>query len=308
LNVATSTTPSDQERREEKCAPYEDLRYTLLLRAQNSYMERSSLGITDASTSLCQVLLDREQPVPKESLFDHDVFENVCGHVGNRNKAKVIQDISRLIVPAAETLARRIKGLECLVESVNEGWNNSIPLTGTHPQPDYAVGFKLEAFSEDHLAKLSPFIDDVFTGDQSFFKATYYMYFPFLSCEVGCGSTSLDIADRKNAHSMTLAVRAVVELFRAVNRADVVHRQILAFSISHDHQAVRIYGHYAVIDGDDVKYYRHPIRKFDLTELNGRDKWTAYKFTRNIYELWVPAHLKRIFSALDELPSKPAVR
>jgi hypothetical protein len=93
-----------------------------------------------------------------------------------------------------------------------------------------------------------------------------------------------------------------------VNRADVVHRQILAFSISHDHQAVRIYGHYAVIGGDDVKYYRHPIRKFDLTELNGRDKWTSYKFTRNVYELWVPAHLKRISSAIDQLPSKSVMR
>jgi hypothetical protein len=175
LNVATSTTPSDQERREEKCAPYEDPWYTLLLRAKNSYMERSSLGITDASTSLCQVLLDHEQPVPKESLFDHDIFEDVCGRVGNRNQARVVQDISRLIVPSAEMLAFRIKNLEFLVESVNEGWNNSIPLTGTHPQPDYAVGFKLEAFSKNQLGKLSPFIGDVFTGDQSFFKATYYM-------------------------------------------------------------------------------------------------------------------------------------
>lgn len=40
---------------------------------------------------------------------------------------------------------------------------------------------------------------------------------------------------------MTLAVRAIVELFRAVEREGGVSRQIFAFSISHDYQSVRIY-------------------------------------------------------------------
>ncbi|KAK4206103.1 hypothetical protein QBC37DRAFT_242996, partial [Rhypophila decipiens] len=108
--------------------------------------------------------------------------------------------------------------LKHLVESVNEGWNNSIPFTSTRPQPDYSVGFRREAFTDDQLIKLSPFIGDFITGDQSLFMATYYMYFPFLTCEVKCGAAALDIADRQNAHSMTLAVRAIVELFRAVKR------------------------------------------------------------------------------------------
>ena len=54
---------------------------------------------------------------------------------------------------------------------------------------------------------------DFITGDRSFFKATYYMYFPFLTCEVKCGAAALEIADRQNAYSMTLAVRGIVELF-----------------------------------------------------------------------------------------------
>jgi len=66
---------------------------------------------------------------------------------------------------------------------------------------------------------------------------------------------------------------------------------------------VRIWGHYAVIDGDDVKYYRHPIRKFDFTELNGKEKWTAYTFVRNIYGLWLPKHFERICDIIDMLPA-----
>ncbi|KAG8415721.1 hypothetical protein J3458_009544 [Metarhizium acridum] len=302
-NSGTSTTPSDQKPREEKSAPYRDPRYELLLQTKHSYMDASNLGITDSSKRLVQSLLDSDQSVPQHTIFSDSVFADACRNLHGRNEARVVQDFSRLIVPSAETLALRSKSLKNFTESVNEGWNNSISLTGTRPQPDYSVGFRREAFSDDQLAKLAPFIGDFISGDQSFFMGTYYMYFPFLTCEVKCGAAALDVADRQNAHSMTLAVRGVVELFRAVKRENEVHRQILAFSISHDHRLVRIYGHYPVIDGKDTKYYRHPIHEFSFTALDGKEKWTAYRFTRNVYDLWLPSHSKRICSAIDQLPS-----
>lgn len=40
-----------------------------------------------------------------------------------------------------------------------------------------------------------------------------------------CGAAALDTADRQNAHIMTLAVRAIVKLFRAVKREDEVNQQ-----------------------------------------------------------------------------------
>jgi hypothetical protein len=132
--------------------------------------------------------------------------------------------------------------------------------------------------------------------------ATWQMYFPFLTCEVKCGAAALDVADRQNAHSMTLAVRGIVELFRLVRREKELHREILAFSISHDDSSVRIYSHYPVINGKDTAYYRHPIHKFDFTALDGKEKWTAYKFTKNVYDIWMPMHFKRICSVIDNLP------
>src|ERR1700738_3544338 len=132
--------------------------------------------------------------------------------------------------------------------------------------------------------------------------ATYYMYFPFLTCEVKCGAAALDIADRQNAHSMTMAVRGIVELFRIVRREKELHREILAFAISHDHRTVRIYGHYAIIDRSKTTFYRHPIHEFSFAELDCKKKWTAYKFTKNIYDIWMPVHFKRICSVIDELP------
>lgn len=299
----TTVTPSDQRPREEKSAPYRDQRYETLLEIRGSYMSKAPLGLASVSQALCRSLLEETQPVPSDTLFRDDIFETTCQKVHSKNEARVIQDITRLIVPSAEGLATYGAGhLDILTESVNEGWNNSIPITKPRPQPDYSVGFGRYAFSKDHLAKLSPFIGDFLSGDQSFFMATYYMYFPFLTCEVKCGAAALDIADRQNAHSMTIAVRAVVELFRAVKREEEVNRQILAFSISHDHRMVRIYGHYPVMDGKDTKYYRHLIREFGFTEMEGREKWAAYRFTKNVYDIWMPDHFKSICTAIDELP------
>ncbi|KAE9964414.1 hypothetical protein BLS_008385 [Venturia inaequalis] len=300
----SSTTPSDQKPREVKSAPYQDPRYKLLLSTKGSFMEKSDLDITQKSKKSYLNLFDTKQTVPKDTLFRNDLFERTCQNIQDKNETRVIRDISLLVVPSAETLATYgADHLNILIESTNEGWNNSLPLTGTRPQPDFSVGFKREAFTKEQLDKLAPFIGNFISGDQSYFMATYYMYFPFLTCEVKCGAAALDIADRQNAHSMTLAVRATVELFRLVGREMELHREILAFSISHDHRSVRIYGHYPVIDGKDTKYYRHPIHTFDFTALDGREKWTAYKFTKNVYDIWMPNHFKRLCSAIDSIPA-----
>ena len=76
-----------------------------------------------------------------------------------------------------------------------------------------------------------------------------------------------------------------MELFRYIRREKELDREIPAFSISHDHRAVRIYSHYAVIEGKSQKYYRYPIREFSFTELDSKEKWMAYKFTKNVYKI-----------------------
>lgn len=297
---ASSTSLGDQKSREEKNAQYKNPRYEVLLQTKGSFMRKSDLGITDGGKDLCRHLLEAEQTIPKDSLFGDDIFDDFCEMIRIRNEAKVIQDVTRLIVPSAQTLAvYGARHLKILVESVNEGWDNSVPITKPRPQPYYSVGFSREAFTDSQLQRFQPFVGDL--TDTSYFMATYYLYFPFLTCEVKCGAAALDIADRQNAHSATIAVRAIIELFKLVKREKEVDREILAFSISHDHTAVRIYGHYAIL-GEKTNFYRHPIHKFDFTALDGKEKWTAYKFTKNVYDIWMPTHFQRICSAIDQIP------
>lgn len=303
LTTQSSATPSDQRPREEKSAPYKHARYELQLRERGVFMCKHNEGITDESKTLCTKLLETPQTFPYNSLFSDDLFEKTCETIRNRNETRVIRDIAQLIVPSAETLTiRGAAHLHILTESVNEGWSNSIPLLGPRPQPDYGLGFKRESFDQDQLRKLQPFLGGL--NDESPFSATYNMYFPFLTAEVKCGAAALDVADRQNAHSMALALKGLFGLFRLVGREKELHREINGFSVSHNDETARIYGYYAVIDGNEAMIHRHPIRKLNFAELDGKEKWTPYTFTKNVYDIWLRPQFDRICSAIDGLDSE----
>jgi len=86
------------------------------------YVGENEEGVTEESKDLCRSLLGMKQTAPEDSMFHDDFFEDTCEMIQNRNEAKVIQDISRLIVPSAQSFAiRGAKHLKCLIESVNEG-------------------------------------------------------------------------------------------------------------------------------------------------------------------------------------------
>ena len=292
---------SDEEDNKKVTSKYRDNRYPTLLAAKGSYMAKSSLDISNTSKTWCKTLIDSEQTVPENSLFRDDIFDQTCDKINDRNEARVVQDVARLIVPSAETLATYgAEHLGHLIENVDETWSECIPFEGPKPKPDYSVGFTRSSFSKEQFSKLGPFVGTLW--DTSVFAATFRMYFPFLTCESKSRSAEFEVADRQNAHSMTVAVRGVVELYRLVKREQELHREILGFSISHDSSMVKIYGHYPTIDGKQTSFYRHMIGEFSIQGLFGKEKWTAYKFTKNVYDIWMPMHLKRICSAIDQLP------
>lgn len=301
-------TPNDLPR-EAKSAPYKNSRYESVLATKSVFMDEPDTDVSEDCKTLYKKLLSNTQELPKHTLFHDDIFKSIHYKIRNENEAMVIQDITRLIVPSAENLAiceGRASNLRILKEKVNSSWLKCIPLTNPRPQPDYSVGLKASAFTKAQLDRLSPFVGEYM--EQCSVMAREDMYFPFLTCEVKCGDQGLNVADRQNMHSASVAVKGIVDLYRRVHRQDELHRTILAFSVSHDNEAVRIYGHYASLDGDNTYLYRHSIKKFDITSEEGKEKWTAYTFTKNVYEIFVPIHLQRIYSAVDQLPDPEAFK
>ena len=289
--------------REGKNPAVKSRRYEQLLVSAGIYMDdEDKVAATKECKALCQTLLNADQIEPHDSLFNDDLFKRVCQRVRNKNEARVVRDLSPLLVPSAEILYfHGATNLEHLIETVDESWIKSIPLVkGPRPQPDFAIGLKSSAFTSNQLKKLQPSVGDWQTTSR--LMATDEMYFPFLTAEVKCGDEALNIADRQNAHSAAVAANAVVELYRLISRQDELNQKILTFSISHDNEAVRIYGHYALIKEKHSLFYRHPIKKFDFTSEDGKEKWTSYKFTRSVLEIFHPIHHERICSAVDLLP------
>jgi hypothetical protein len=99
--ILSFATPSDQKPQEVKSTPYQSAQYKILLETKGIFMHKSELGIKDASKTFCRTLLEAEQTVLGDSLFQDDLFDETCEMIQDRNKAKVIQDIARLIVPSA---------------------------------------------------------------------------------------------------------------------------------------------------------------------------------------------------------------
>jgi hypothetical protein len=100
----------------------------------NSYMSEHELGIKDNSESLCQMLLERKQPTPKDIIFRDDVFRTTCNRLQGKNEVRIIKDLISLIVPSAEPFVTLgAKHFNIVVESVNEGWNNCVPVIRSRP-------------------------------------------------------------------------------------------------------------------------------------------------------------------------------
>lgn len=298
-----SETLSDQLPQENESFQYHNVDYELRLEQRGSYMGKSAVGVIDTSRDLCQLLLEERQEIPQDTLFRDDLFDETCESVQGKNKAMIVRDITPLICPSAQVFRiRGAKNPNHIFESINERWSSMAEFEGSLPQPDYSVGCGRSAFTQEQLNRLRPFVGEPGYKVTTYFMATAQMYFPFLTCEVKRGTAALDVADRQNAQNMSLAMRAFVVLFQWVKREKELNRQILAFSISHDHKSVRIYDHYPVIEGDKANFYRHPIREFSFTEQDGKEKWTAYKFVKNVYDHYSPKIHRLLCSGIDDLP------
>lgn len=301
-------TLTPAEKTEDKSLSYRNAGYERELAMRGSYLDEAEEGILEDSKILCQTLLTTTHTVPENTLFSDNLFNKTCRKLRNRNEARIVEDISPLIAPSAETLATYgADKLSHLIFNTNERWGESIPITDTRPQPDRCVGFSESAFTDNQLRKLKPYIGSLVPVNYlSFFLATWRMYFPFFACEAKYGIGDIDVADKQNAHSMSMAVRGIVKLFELAKCEEKLDRKIIAFSISHDGTCVRIYGHYALFKDGAAKFYRHPIKNFDFTSEEGKDKWTAYRFTKSIYFEFMPELHKLICSAIDKIPSDTA--
>ena len=233
---------------------------------------------------------------------------DVMERVQSLPEGRIQRDVLPIVVPSAENLHFcGESGLELLGDEIQTEWTRCAPMGSTRPKPDYVAGLRRKAFSKEIFEQLrnyaTPFRPFLFTPD---------ICYPFLIAEAKTGDEGLAKADRQNIHSAGIAIRSIIELHWAAygkedTRVQQLYGQALVFTISHNHDAVHIYAHFAVlVDGslDQLKFHRYQIALYSLNMLNGRDQDKPYTFVRNVYDYHAPQHLQRIVDAADRLRAK----
>lgn len=258
--------------------------------------------VSEASKNLCTDLEQISHQIIEPIIFPNEAIRKVIHMCHNRNEALVSRDVTPMIMPSIASLYfRGDSSLEHVIDEVNADWHSHCVLEGPRPRPDLAIGLFASAFTDEEMEKLKRYM-----SVDNWAQVTMHMFFPFLMCEVKCGRDGLDMADRQNMHSCSVAVRALLRIqqeadkYRSEKRMNDLFRKVLVFSISHDQQDARLYGHYAVAYGQKWTYYRYRIRKFDLTDSNSL--LAIHNFVRNIYKSYLPVHVRRLKDALAALP------
>jgi hypothetical protein len=165
-----------------------------------------------------------------------------------------------------------------------------------------AVGFASSAFTIEENTKLT-----YYTSFKNLTRPTDELCFPFLIYKVKCGNEGLNYADRQNIHSCSMAVKALLKLeqkadqYRKNNQFESLLGKTLVYSISHDQKNTRLYGYYALVEGEKWTYYRHHIKNFDIL-YNEIDLLALHNFARNVETVYGPQLLKRLQKAIAVLP------
>jgi len=267
------------------------------MESKGSFMRESANGPLPEEHELYEALLTEKATLPDDALLEPQRLSKLRSLLRNRSELRVCIDLHPRLVPSAEILAVLHPGqFENLVEGHNDRWLDAILFYKKLPQPDRTLAYPLSAFTETERRKLG-----VVPGCASLFTACPGMLFPFFTAEVKCGKEALQIADCANTNSMTIALRAVVKVYRQTNMVTAIHRKTLGFSISHDDGTVRIYGHYPEIDGDKTTYYRWSIRVFSYADDNARERETSSTFFWNVCTRFAPDHLRRLKEAISYL-------
>lgn len=259
---------------------------------------RPEATITKESLELCKSIVRQQYALP--AWFGNKArFLRIQELVRLRNEASIMKHLTPFIMPSPETLA--IDGymeLEHITESLNAAWDRCAPIHGRLPKPDVVLGVSESAFTAEEIGKLA--VHSAIDSPTIFSEKLYY---PFLICEVESSRPGIQESERQAMHSGSIAVKALVQLYLRNGNAEELSGRILVFSVSQNHDTVKIFGHFAMVVGDVVTYHRQSIYEANLNAILTEDEWTRpYQIMLAICQMHFPEHLRRIRDSLAEQP------
>ncbi|KAL4790643.1 hypothetical protein BDV19DRAFT_393905 [Aspergillus venezuelensis] len=136
---------------------YSGAGFRKLLAHYNSFLIEHNDDITEEENQFCQRLLSQSFETPRDTLFDDSTFRYLNKRMETRNETGITTLSHLLLVPSAEIEILRGKvTFKELVNSFDERWDGTASLAEEEhltlrlpdPQPDYSVGFSVNAFTK----------------------------------------------------------------------------------------------------------------------------------------------------------------
>ncbi|KAF1826856.1 uncharacterized protein K489DRAFT_304163, partial [Dissoconium aciculare CBS 342.82] len=245
---------------------------------------------------LCDSLLGAKVTIPTGTMFSSDRLLKILELVRFRSEARIFRDVTPLLVPSPELLY--IDGhdsLEHVREAIDAEWTNCEPICGPQPKPDLTIGIAATAFTDEEIETMR--LNCLHTCE---ILPSERIYCPFLICEAKGNRGTIEEADRQGMHAASIAVLSIVQLFTNISAIDEVDGRILAFSVSHNKEIIKIFGHFAVVRDGSPRYFRRRVFVTDFAEDVAVGQWhKTYGVVSAIYKNFYPQHLARIKSALS---------
>ncbi|KAF2209205.1 hypothetical protein CERZMDRAFT_61562, partial [Cercospora zeae-maydis SCOH1-5] len=238
---------------------------------------QTQAAITSECQRLCDNLKNRDCTPPRGPSFERDRLLKMLDLVRFRNEARL--------------------GMDQMREAIDAEWTQCSTICGPRPKPDFVIGISSSAFAKDEKEKLrlshTSACPNLFPEN---------MYYPFLICEVTGDDRPIQEAERQSMHSASIAVQAIVQLYKKISAADEVDRKILAFSVAHDYTTVKIFGHFARVEEQKLTFFRCHLYDANFATGFASNEWAKpYSIIRAIYDVFFPQHLARITGALNRL-------
>lgn len=274
--------------------------------SKHGIFKQNSNSLQKSSKDLCLGFLKGDLTPSRYPCYPPEQVPNILYRIQFLNEARLQRDVTPWVVPSAENLyfSGEIT-LEYIGDEINAEWIRCATMGSSKPKPDYTAGLLRNAFTLEELEKL-----ENYASFEKPFQFTHNLCFPFLICEAKTGQEGLQKADQQNIHSASIAVRAIIELYKAAygtnqpDRVDKLFGQVLVFSVSHNNDLACLYGHYAIPSNkisSGLEFYRFGIDVISLSAGDGAFRHKPYNFVLNIYEKFASKHRERIKEAVSFL-------
>ena len=274
------------------------------LRYRNIYIEREDAPMELVRRATRIISRRRASPEIDDAVIQK--LRDKSRKLQDEGKEEIIQQLVPDIIPAMKEIPD-----QRLAQSADKLWSNSVPiplnpsvlispLPLPKPKPDLIFGYSEAAFTDNQLAAIDLLVDDQF--GQSYAVPDQKLRFPFLDIEFKSQAENGThfVATNQVAGAGAIVLNGNLELIQRSFGADKIDfNEPQFFSVTMDHEIVRINVHWlsAPTDGGKYGFHVEGLLKHFLDDANGLR--AIIRAIKNILDHGSDARLRKLCEALD---------